>query len=248
MHAVRPLLAALLLAGYGAVAGCSGATTTPPADHAELPGQAGHTHGTAPSGRPSADDLPSSEVDQVQPGGPGEASTTLAPDEGVAGTEWNHDDVSYLQMMIPHHGQALEMAELATTRAADRQVRAVADRIDAAQGPEIWLMAGWLSERGIDVPSPEEDPHDYDHGDHGHNPMVGLLSDDELAALADADGASFDRLFLTGMVRHHEGAIAMAEDVLAGGSDQRVAEIAADVVAGQAAEVARMKRILANLD
>lgn len=236
MRPVRPLLAAVLLVGYGAVAGCSGATTPPPAGHEHLPGQADHPH-----------ELPSADAAQVQPGGPGDPSTTLAPDEGVSPAGWNHDDVSYLQMMIPHHGQALDLAELAATRAADPRVRAVAERIDAGQAPEIWLMAGWLAERGIDVPSPDEDPHDYDHSEHGHNPMIGLLSDAELAELAAADGAEFDRLFLTGMVRHHQGAIAMAGDLLAGGADPRVAEIAADVVAGQAAEVTRMERILSDL-
>lgn len=246
MHPVRPLLAALLLVGYGAVAGCSAEDTTPPEAHEHLPGQADHTHaGEAPPATGGA--VPPADVDQVRPGGPGDPTATLAPGATLDPSRWNHSDVSYLQMMIPHHGQALAMAALAADRAVDPRVRAVAERIDAAQGPEIWLMAGWLAERSIDVPSPEEDPHDYDHSEHGHDPMVGLLSDDEMAALADADGTDFDRLFLAGMVRHHEGAIAMAEHVLAGGIDPRVAEIAADVVAGQAAEVTRMERVLADL-
>jgi uncharacterized protein (DUF305 family) len=152
--------------------------------------------------------------------------------------------VSYLQMMIPHHGQALRVAGLAAARAADPRVLVAAERIEAVQGPETFLMAGWLAERGIDVPAPEEDPHDYDHGEHGHSPMRGLLSDEELAALAAASGPEFDRLFLAGMIRHHEGAIAMAADRRAGGIDPRVAEIADRVVAGQAAELARLERIL----
>lgn len=223
---VRLLVVAALLTGYGALAGCAGGVTTAPPGHAELPGQQGHTHAATGPDRPTA--------------ATADRSATPAPVP-------DHDDVSYLQMMIPHHGQALAVAELAATRAADPRVRAVAERIDAAQGPETWLMAGWLAERGIDVPSPEEDPHDYDHGEHGHHPMVGLLTDDEVAALAAADGAAFDRLFLAAMIRHHEGAIAMATDALAGATDPRVAEIARDVAAGQAAEAARMRRILADL-
>lgn len=244
MPAVRLLVAALLLVGYGALAGCSADDTTPPEGHEHLPGQSDHTHGTTPTG---AGSVPPADVDQVRPGAPGEPSSTLAADETLDPADWNHSDVSYLQMMIPHHGQALDLAALVPDRAADPRVRAIATRIDAAQGPEIWVMAGWLAERTIDVPSPEEDPHDYDHSDHGHDPMVGLLSDDEMADLAAADGDTFDRLFLAGMIRHHEGAIAMAENVLAGGIDPRVAEIAADVVAGQAAEVARMQRVLDDL-
>ncbi|WP_244929724.1 DUF305 domain-containing protein [Nocardioides sp. W7] len=225
MRPLRPLLAAALVVGYGAVAGCSGAgSTSPPAGHEHLPGQADHTH-------PST----SAPADAVSPA-------------GSAAPAWNHDDVSYLQMTIPHHGQALDLAELAATRAADRRVRALATRVQAARGPETWLMAGWLAERGIDVPSPQDDPHDYDHGDHGHHPMRGLLDDDELAELAAADGAAFDRLFLGALVRHHRGAIAMAGDVLADGTDPRVAEIAEKVAAGQGAEVTRMERILAELE
>lgn len=220
MRPLRPLLAAALVVGYAAVAGCSGAGSAPPPEgHAHLPGQADHTHAT--------------------PSEPG-SSAAAAPDG-------NHDDVSYLQMMIPHHGQALDLAELATTRAADPRVRALATRIEATRGPEVWLMAGWLAERGIDVPSPDEDPHEYDHGEHRHHPMRGLLTGDDLAALAAADGPAFDRLFLGALLRHHRGAIAMADDVLATGTDPRAAEIATEVQAGQRAEVARMERILARL-
>jgi len=217
---LRPLLAAALVVGYAAVAGCSGAGSAPPPEgHAHLPGQGDHTHATP-----------------TKPG----SSATATPD-------WNHDDVSYLQMMIPHHGQALDLAELAATRAADPRVRALAARTEAARGPEVWLMAGWLAERGIDVPSPDEDPHEYDHGEHGHHPMRGLLAADDLAALADAEGPAFDRLFLDELLRHQRGAIAMADDVLATGTDPRAAEIATEVRAGQRAEVARMERLLAQL-
>ncbi|WP_220451189.1 DUF305 domain-containing protein [Nocardioides dongkuii] len=241
-------LAALLLSCVLVLpTGCGGdARTEPPAEHEHLPGEADHTHDAPSSAAPSAA-VPEADVPQVQPGGPGEPATTLAPDEVLAPPPWNHDDVSYLQMMIPHHGQALDLTELAETRAADPRVRSLAGRIEAAQGPEIWVMAGWLAERRIDVPSPQEDPHDYDHSEHGHHPMVGLLSDEELAELAAASGTAFDRLFLEGMVRHHRGAVEMADDVLATGIDPRVAEIAADVRVGQGVEIDRMQRILASL-
>ena len=83
----------------------------------------------------------------------------------------------------------------------------VAARIEAAQAPEILVMAGWLTERSIDVPGVHEDPALYDHAQHGHAGMVGMLTDDQLDDLADADGATFDRLFLEDMIAHHEGAI-----------------------------------------
>ena len=108
-------------------------------------------------------------------------------------------------------------------------------------------MAGWLDEQGVDVPQAGDDPAMWDHGSHGHDGMVGMLSAAELADLAGAEGAEFDRLFLAGMIRHHEGALEMARAVMRGGTNPRVLELAEDVNAGQAAEIARMRALLARL-
>lgn len=186
-------------------------------------------------------------VVQVQPGAPGEAAATLDADAVVGGPGWNHDDLAFVQMMVPHHQQALEMAELAESRADSPEVARLAARIDAAQGPEILLMAGWLAEQGVAVPGPSDDPSAWDHSSHGHAGMAGMLDAEQMAALAEAEGVEFDRLFLEGMISHHEGAVEMALDVLTGGQDQRVLELADDVNAGQSAEIARMQRALTGL-
>lgn len=161
---------------------------------------------------------------------------------GTAATSTD-PDAAFLEQMIPHHRQALDMAELARTRASSPAVVSLAQRIAAAQAPEILVMADWLVDH--DLPVPEGTEHDMEGMDG--MPMQGMLSEDQMSALADADGAAFDRLFLTGMIQHHEGAVAMALTVLTDGDDQRVNEIASDVNAGQSAEVARMQSLLAAL-
>lgn len=183
----------------------------------------------------------------IQPGGPGETASTLAPDAAVDHGEVAHDDIAFVQMMVPHHAQALTMAELAPGRAQSRQVKALARRILAAQRPEILTMGAWLTEQGVAVPSASDDPAAFDHGEHGHASMHGMLTDEQLHALEDATGAEFDRLFLEGMIQHHRGAIAMADAVAQRGSDVRVTEMAEEMVIGQGAEVDRMAELLAQL-
>lgn len=185
----------------------------------------------------------------LQPGRPGEPATTVAPDDVTSSgdQEWNHDDVAFAQMMIPHHAQALVMSRLARTRAASDDVRRMAARIRAAQAPEIQVMAQWLAERNLNVPRAADDPSAYDHSEHGHQGMPGMLTEAQLRTLRDATGARFDRLFLTGMVAHHRGAVEMVDDVAVGGTDLRISEIATDIAAGQAAEIKRMRRMLSAL-
>lgn len=190
-------------------------------------------------------DAPGSSPAILQPGAPGEPTTTLDPDEAsVAPPVWSHADAAFAQMMIPHHGQALEMARLAEERADDPAVKQLAARIEAAQGPEILTLGAWLEERGLEVPTVDDDPGDYNHGDHGHSAMTGMLTPKQLKALASARGGEFDRLFLAGMIQHHEGALAMVEDVAAEGTDTAIGEMAADIQAGQSAEIAWMREML----
>ena len=186
------------------------------------------------------------ELTVIVPGKPGETARTVGPDDIEVEDPWNHADVAFLQMMIPHHAQALVMTELAATRALDPRVRRLAERIEASQRPEILAMAGWLEEHGVEVPRTDEDPSSYDHGEHGHNEMQGMLTPQQLKALERADGAEFDRLFLKGMIAHHEGAIAMGEDAARDGADVRVSEIAADVMVTQQDEVDTMRAMLAG--
>ena len=150
-------------------------------------------------------------------------------------------------MMVPHHAQALEMSALAPERAASKQVLALARRIKGAQGPEVLTMSSWLQTRDIEVPKAGEDPSSYDHGEHGHMEMEGMLTREQLAELEAARGARFDRLFLRDMIGHHQGAVDMAQQVAVDGTDLQVSEIAADVNTGQAAEINRMRDLLRAL-
>lgn len=216
---------------------CSGGGADTGADTAPASGADSDAGSAAGSGGVSED------VTVLQPGRPGEEATTGGPVEVEEGG-YNHSDIAFVQMMIPHHAQALEMSELAAERAGSRPVRVLASRIRAAQGPEILLMSSWLEERNLDVPTPSDDPSEFDHGEHGHDPMMGMLTDAEMDALAAARGARFDRLFLAGMIQHHEGALDMAGTVAVDGEDLRVAELAADVDVTQRVEIDRMQDLL----
>ncbi len=200
---------------------------------------------------------PSSVV--VQPGKPGEPATTVAPedftDDGSTDTQWNQADVDYVTHMIAHHLQALEMSALAADRAEEEQVKAIASRIYDTQGAEIHGLAAWLQERDQPVPVDVEEldgsgprAPDGDHGAHGDRAdMPGMLSAEQIAALEAASGAEFDRLYLEGMIQHHEGAVDMSATVLTEGVDGRAEELAADIGAGQTAEIGRMQDILDSL-
>lgn len=222
-------VAALGLALALAVSGCSSDQDSPAA--------------ASDQGVGSAD----RDVTVIEPGRPGEPATTVEPGDVPAGDEFNEADVAFVQMMIPHHAQALTMCRLAARRAQDDRVLSLARRIRGAQGPEIVAMSAWLDARHIDVPKAGEDPSAYDHGAHGHGSMMGMLTDEEMGALAAAKGPRFDRLFLKSMIGHHQGAVAMAQDAARDGADVRAAEMASDVVAGQSAEIQRMRELLRQL-
>ena len=183
----------------------------------------------------------------IQPGGPGEPATTGSSDAVDRSDEWNHTDVAFMQMMIPHHAQALEMSELAHKYARDKRVRSLAERIRGAQAPEIQAMSAWLEERNMQVPRAGDDPRKFDHSQHGHNPMMGMMTAAQMKQLAAARGRAFDRLFLQGMIRHHAGAVDMAEDAAQDGTDIIVSEVTADVSSTQTAEISRMQDLLARL-
>jgi uncharacterized protein (DUF305 family) len=172
----------------------------------------------------------------VMPGRPGEPAATRAAQEvrDAAPPRYNGLDVWYVRMMIPHHQQAVEMATLAPDRAADPRVRAVADRIRAAQGPEIGVLRGWLGTRGL----PAEVPG------HDHGTMRGMQSAEAMRQLAAARGADFDRLFVRMMTAHHEGAVIMSTDLLKVGVDQTLQEFANAVAVEQSAEITRLRELI----
>ncbi|MFI5486764.1 DUF305 domain-containing protein [Micromonospora echinaurantiaca] len=150
-------------------------------------------------------------------------------------------DVMFAQMMIPHHQQAVEMADLAATRAADPAVKRLAGQIKAAQAPEIATMSGWLAAWGRPMPSPGGKMPHMDHG------MPGMMSAADMARLAAVSGREFDRQFLTMMIAHHEGAITMAEDELAEGANPDAKKLAQEIITAQRAEITTMREILARL-
>ncbi|KAB1915996.1 DUF305 domain-containing protein [Micromonospora sp. AMSO31t] len=172
----------------------------------------------------------------VVPGRPGASAATRAAQEvrDAAPPRYNGLDVWYVRMMIPHHQQALEMATLAPDRAADPRVRAVADRIRAAQGPEIGVLRGWLGTRGL----PAEVPG------HDHGTMRGMQSAEAIRQLAATRGAAFDRLFVRMMTAHHEGAVVMSTDLLKVGADQTLQEFANAVAVEQSAEITRLRELI----
>ena len=152
-------------------------------------------------------------------------------------------DVRFMQDMIPHHAQALDMAELAEGRGARREVRLMAERIEVAQRDEVAWMRQWLADRGAAAP----DAHAH-HGSHAA--MAGMATPAQMAALAAASGPDFDRLFLTLMIRHHQGALTMAAGLLAapgGTAAPEVFRFVADVEADQSAEIDRMQTILSQI-
>ena len=143
-------------------------------------------------------------------------------------------DVEFAQMMIPHHEQAVEMADLALQNdSASADVKALATQIKAAQDPEIKQMTVWLSQWGAAESS----------GPMGHG-SGGMQDDQDMTALKDASGADFDRMWLTMMIAHHQGAVTMAQDVLATTAHAGVKEMANAIVKGQQSEIATMQGML----
>jgi uncharacterized protein (DUF305 family) len=153
------------------------------------------------------------------------------------GVTFNDADVMFAQMMIPHHREAVEMAAMAAGRAADARVKDLAVKIEAAQQPEIDTMTGWLAAWGS-APMPDMS------GSMDHGGMPGAMSEADMAALHDARGAAFDERFLTMMIEHHEGAVEMAQEQVAKGSNPQAKALAATIVTDQQAEIATMRQIL----
>ncbi|GLY01297.1 DUF305 domain-containing protein [Actinoplanes sp. NBRC 101535] len=185
-----------------------------------------------PAAAPAASTAP---VRVVLPGRPGESAAVTGSDQVQApdGSAYNGIDVAYAQMMIVHHRQAIVMADLAPGRAVNTGVTGIAARIKAGQGPEIVTLQAWLSDRG----QPESDPA------HDHATMPGMQADTAMTALAAATGADFDRLFVTMMTAHHRGAQQMAGDLVRGGTDQRLGEMANETAVEQVVEIRRMAEL-----
>ncbi|MFD9410238.1 DUF305 domain-containing protein [Streptomyces sp. NPDC059989] len=171
----------------------------------------------------------------IAPGRPGEEARSLTPEQAARekpDDTPNAADHTYTRHMIEHHRQALTMSALAPDRASAEGVKRVAERITAAQQPEIGAMEKWLARH----PAPPAGS-----GGHDHGAMPGMATEQQLKELADAKGTDFDRLFLKLMIAHHEGALKMAGAALADGNNVMVEEMANEVVATQTAEIHRMR-------
>jgi uncharacterized protein (DUF305 family) len=164
---------------------------------------------------------------------------------------FNLADVDFMQGMIPHHAQAVKMAKWAPKQGDSKALKILCERIVVGQSDEIKMMQQWLDERGQDVPAADAMRHKMKMGNMVHEMLMpGMLTDEEMAALEKARGKEWDRLFLIGMIKHHEGAIEMV-DVLfksygaAQGDD--IFKFASDVYADQTTEIAVMKQMLAEI-
>ncbi|HWA41418.1 MAG TPA: DUF305 domain-containing protein, partial [Gemmatimonadales bacterium] len=159
-------------------------------------------------------------------------------------------DVAFMSGMIGHHAQALIMARWAESHGASPQVRVLAGRIINAQTDEIHLMQNWLRENGLPVPPVEPGMRMVMDGHEHLMLMPGMLSDQQMAQLDSARGRDFDRLFLTFMIQHHLGAVAMVEDLFThpgAGQNDVVFKFASDANVDQTTEVERMRRMLFDL-
>ncbi|TDD69840.1 DUF305 domain-containing protein [Jiangella aurantiaca] len=173
-----------------------------------------------------------------------DAGADPATETSATEAEFNDADVDFAQGMIPHHEQAVEMAQVVPDQGVSPELIELADAIEAAQQPEIDQMTAMLERWSEDAPS--DDPHaGHGSGDMDMDmDMEGMMSAGDMEALGAAAGAEFEQMFLTMMIEHHEGAIAMAETELAEGQDPEAQELAQTIIDAQQAEITQMEQML----
>ena len=187
----------------------------------------------------------------VQPGAPGRPSQTLPPSTRATLPPLSRADVEFMQGMIMHHQQAVEMTAWIPSHTENKDLRALGARISASQTDEIKLMRRWLAERGESqsMPIPNMAGRDATHH-HDMMLMPGMLTPEQMDALSKAKGAEFDRLFLTGMIQHHDGALTMVGDLFnnaGAGQDAEIFDFANDADNTQRAEIKIMQGMLQKL-
>jgi uncharacterized protein (DUF305 family) len=193
----------------------------------------------------------------VRPGAPGENSTTLSPEAASAATRMRiptDADTSFMQGMIMHHSQAVDMVALLRTRGKSKELQSLGNRISISQTDEIKYMKQWLEDRGKPTSMPmAHDMKGMEGMDMSSMPgmalMPGMLTPQQMKELAAAKGAAFDHLFLTGMIQHHTGALTMVDDLFrtpGAGQDNILFDFATDIDNTQRAEIGIMRAMLAK--
>ncbi|MGH9850260.1 MAG: DUF305 domain-containing protein [Blastocatellia bacterium] len=182
----------------------------------------------------------------VQPGAPGKPTRVLPSTTKGKLPPVSAADVQFMQGMIVHHAQAVEMTALIESRTENKDVRSLGARISHSQADEIAFMKRWLVSRGQPVSDAAHDMHKH-HKKMSHELMPGMLSSEQMEALRKATGEEFDRLFLTGMIQHHDGALIMVKDLFdtaGSGQEAELFNFATDVDSGQRAEIRIMQSML----
>ncbi|MGW0431521.1 DUF305 domain-containing protein [Micromonospora sp. NPDC003197] len=189
--------------------------------------------------------------DSHDSGHDGGASPTVSASAQAGAEQHNQADINFAQGMIPHHQQAVEMSNLAETRAG-AEVKALAAKIKQAQAPEIQQMTDWLRQWGAPLPSSSADGHHGQpsdgHGSHGSGQegMPGMMTEQEMTELTASTSAKFDRMFLEMMIRHHEGAVQMATTEQQQGQNPAAKKLAGEIISAQNTEIQEMRALLAK--
>ena len=185
----------------------------------------------------------------VQPGAPGQPTRTLPSTTKATLPPRSQKDIEFMQGMIMHHAQAVEMTALIEARTKNKDILLLGARISQSQANEMKFMRQWLESRGEPLSMTMTMPTtsgSHSHGSHSSHQMMmpGMLSPEQMSELADAKGSEFDRLFLTGMIQHHKGALVMVKDLFdtaGAGQDAELFNFATDVDSGQRAEIRIME-------
>jgi uncharacterized protein (DUF305 family) len=183
----------------------------------------------------------------VQPGAPGQPSKTLPASTRPTLPQRSAADVAFMQGMIMHHSQAVEMTALIDSHTQNKEVRLLGEKISRSQSDEINFMRRWLTARGEPVSIAMPGMEDMDMSGNPIEPMPGMLTPKQMEALQNAKGAEFDHLFLTGMIQHHQGAVTMVKDLFdtpGAGQDADLFDFATDADNSQRAEITIMQNML----
>ncbi len=214
------ITAAAATAALGVLAACSSNSTT----------QAGH-----PS--MSASGMSSSGMSMMTAA----SGSSVSPNASATPAVGAHSqaDIAFATEMIPHHRQAVQMADMALTQAMNAEVKTLAKAIKAAQDPEIIQMSGWLA--GWQQPIPSSSTSGMDHTG------TGMMSDADMTSLSQATGAAFDRMWVSMMIRHHQGAVTMATTEQSTGQNPDATKLAQSIITGQTAQITQLTTLLGTL-